>query len=287
MPSMVKILSTLRRHVAIRSAFWGLAIVVALLGAAVVSSLTLDVGPIFRPAIESYLSRLVQRPVRVGRMRINILSGLLLGRVQLEDVTIQGRIPSDRPFFTARTLSASIDWWPAIARRPNISITAVELDDWEMLVEKWKDGDSFPRFRRNTQPDAGPRPFTATLRSFRGSRGRFTYEDHESPWSVFAPGVELTIGNLPKYSGRVASKGGLISIQDYVPMWSDFNIRFDIDGDIIHLTNIDLTTDGAHSTASGDLDMAHWPEQRYTGSSHVRFQRMREIFFAREEWPLK
>ncbi len=261
-------------------------IAVAIVAAAIVSSLTVDIGPVARPAAEHYLSAQVQRPVHIGGMTVNVLSGLLLGRVELQDFTIEGRVPSDRPFFTAERLQVSIDWWPALARKPTITVTSVQLDSWQMLVEKWSDGDSFPRFKRGDGRPNSPRPFTATVRDFRGSGGRFTYEDHQTPWSVLAPEIDLHIGNLPKYNGRVVSTGGTIAIQNYVPMWSNLNIRFVIDGDILHLTHIEIETDGAKSAASGDLDMAHWPEQTYNVKSHVQFQRMRELFFTKEDWPL-
>ncbi|MSO45436.1 MAG: translocation/assembly module TamB [Acidobacteria bacterium] len=284
---MRKLLRTIARHKALWYLSRGLMIAVAVLGAAIISSATLDIGPVFRPTVEAILSDQVQRPVHVGRMTVNIVSGLLIGRVQLEDLVIEGRVPTDRPFFTARQLRASIDWWPAVARRPNITVTSVDLEDWQMLVEKWKDADSFPRLKRSDRPRSDPRPFTVTVRSFRGTGGQFKYEDHETPWSVLAPDIALSIGNLPKYSGRVTSKGGLIAIQDYVPMWSDLDIRFVIDGDMLRLTHIDMETDGAKTTASGELDMAHWPEQKYTVKTHLHFQRMRELFFAKEEWPLR
>ena len=283
---MLKWFKELRRHPVIWYVSRGLGIVIAVLGAAVVSSLTVDIGPWARGPAARYLSDQVQRPVHIGAMRVNVLSALMLGRVELDDFRIDGRAPSDRPFFTAKRLNASMDWWPAIARRPNITVTSVELIDWQMLVEKWEDGDSFPRFKRSTRRSTGPRPYAVTVQHFRGSGGQFKYEDHETPWSVVAPDIRLSIGNLPKYSGEVTSKGGSIAIQEYVPMWSNLKIRFVIDGDTLRLTHVDMKTDGAESIATGVLDMAHWPEQTYNVKSRVQFQRMRELFFAREDWPL-
>ena len=40
--------------------------------------------------------------------------------------------------------------------------------------------------RRRKPPD-GPKRFTTTLQYLRASRGQFTYEDHETPWSVDLP----------------------------------------------------------------------------------------------------
>ncbi len=264
----------------------GLMMAIAILGGLIVSSLTVDIGPWARGPAERYLSDQVQRPVHIGEMKVHLLSALLLGRVELGDFTIEGRATSDRPFFTAKRLDVSMDWWPAIARRPTITVTDVQLIDWQMLVEKWPDGDSFPRFKKSNRTSTDPRPFVATVQHFHGSGGQFKYEDHETPWTVVAPGITLNIGNLPKYNGEVTSQGGSIAIQEYVPMWSNLKIRFVIDGDMLRLTHIDMKTDGAQTTGTGDLDMAHWPEQTYNVKSRVQFQRMRELFFANEDWPL-
>ena len=262
-------------------------IAVAILAAAIVSSLTVDIGPVARPAAERYLSDQMQRPVHIGGMTVNVLSGLLLGRVELEDFTIEGRAPSDRPFFTAERLQVSIDWWPALARQPNITVTSVQLDDWQMLVEKWPDGDSFPRFKRSNRPRNVPGRLQPPSRDFRGSDGQFKYEDHETPWSVLAPKIDLRIGNLPKYNGRRRLEGW----NDRHPELCADVVEPEASGSssmaiCLHLTHVEIETDGAKSAASGDLDMAHWPEQTYNVKSHVQFQRMRELFFANEDWPL-
>jgi len=283
---MLKSISKLRRYGAVWYLSRGSMILVGVLAAAVVSSLTIDIGPWARPYAERFISDQTQRPVHIGGMKVNLLAAFLLGRVDLEEFVIEGRVGTDRPFFTAKRLEVSIDWWPAIARRPNITIGSVHLSDWDMRVEKWADGDSFPKLKKRAPRSNGPRPFTTTVRDFRGTNGRFTYEDHQTPWTVVAPDINLNIWNFPQYNGRVTSKGGTIAIQQYVPMWSNVQIRFVIDGDMLHLTQIKMQTDGAQSTAVGDLDMAHWPEQTYKVKSRVQFQRMRELFFARENWPL-
>ncbi len=284
---MLKLFSRLRRHKAVWYARRGLAILAAILAAAIVTSLNIDIGPLVRPLAERYLAdQMMNRPAHIGGLRINVLSGLLLGRVEVDDVTIEGRASADRPFFHAGRLQVSIDWWPAISRRPTITITSIQLTDWQMLVEKWGDGSSFPKFKSSSRRSTGPGRSILSVRDFRGSTGRFTYEDHETPWSVVAPDINLNIGPFPMYGGEVTSTGGTIAIQDFVPMSSDLKIRFMIDGSILHLTQIEIKTDGARTTAAGDLDMAHWPEQSYTVKSRVQFPRMRELFFANEDWPL-
>ncbi len=106
------------------------------------------------------------------------------------------------------------------------------------------------------------------------------------PWSVTAPNIDLDITNLPKYHGNAAFHGGIVQIQNDLPMWVNFKTQFTLDGPKVHLDRIDLDTDGARTVASGDVDFAHWPEQVYHVKSAVHFQRMREIFWKDEKWTM-
>src|SRR5207249_4684756 len=93
--------------------------------------------------------------------------------------------------------------------------------------------------------------------------GQFTYEDREAPWSIVAPHIDLAIGNQPRYHGTVSFTGGTVAIQDNVPFYANMTASYDIDGSRIHLDRIEFDTDGATTVASGDVDLGHWPEQRY------------------------
>src|SRR6185436_7869052 len=108
-----------------------------------------------------------------------------------------GLNPGDRPFFTAKRLSVAMDWKALAARRPDVSITSVELTDWRMLVEKWENVQSFPRLvRKDDEPSpGGPKASTTTLHYLRASRGEFVFEDHETPWGIVCPNLDLTITN--------------------------------------------------------------------------------------------
>src|SRR5207302_6540882 len=77
-----------------------------------------------------------------------------------------------------------------------------------------------------------------------------------------------------------------IRIQDHLPMWANFTAGFTLDGSRVHLSRIDIATDGADTTAAGDVDLSHWPEMSYTVKSRVHLPRMREIFFTNEPWTL-
>src|SRR5258706_16275433 len=103
---MLKLFSRLRRHPAIWFVSRGLMMTIAILGAFIVSSLTVDIGPWARSPAERYLSDQIQRPVHIGGMNVHLLPALLLGHLEVTGFTIESRRPSDRPFFTAEPLRA-------------------------------------------------------------------------------------------------------------------------------------------------------------------------------------
>ncbi len=257
-------------------------LVVALLAAAIVASLTIDLGPAARRQAESAGSDYIERPMHIGALSIRLLTG----KVVVDNLTIDGLHPGDRPFFTARRIAVALDWVPAFRLRPDITISSVEMTDWQMLVEKWAGAHNFPRFTHDDGTPPGPKRVTTTLTYLRASRGQFTFEDHETPWSVICRNLDIDIGNLPKYHGTATFSGGTVTIQDFVPMWAKMKAQFVIDGSRIHLDRIDMDTDGATTVATGDVDMAHWPNQGYQVKSRVNFPRMRELFFKDEPWRL-
>src|SRR5262249_54434975 len=114
----------------------------------------------------------------------------------------------------------------------------------------------------------------------------FAYEDHEAPWSVVAPNIDLSITNKPHYNGEATFHDGRVAIQQFAPMWAHAKMRFTIDGSRLVMDRIDLESDGARSQASGEIFLSQWPEQTYSVQSHVSFPRMREIFFRQESWAL-
>ncbi|HXL59269.1 MAG TPA: hypothetical protein VN959_01105, partial [Mycobacterium sp.] len=275
----MNLFNRLRRHKAFRFISRTFAVTAAILAVAVVTSVTVDLGPALRGLAERQGSNGLKRPIHIGQLKIR----LLLGRIVVEDFSIEGLQPTDRPFFTAKHLELTLDWSTAI--HGELTISAVEMTDWQMLVEKWPNRHNFPKFTSNDQTPPGPKRFTTTLKYFRGWRGQFTYEDHEAPWSIVARNLDIDIGNLPSYHGTAAFTGGTVAIQDDVPFYANMKARFVLDGAHVHLDRIDLDTDGARTLATGDVELgSKWPEQTYRFQSHVRFPRMRQIFFKDEKW---
>jgi hypothetical protein len=281
----VNVIDRLRRLRVLRLLNVALALLAALLAAAIVTTLTVDLGPAARQAAERLGSNAWKRPIHIGRLSIRLFGGHIL----VEDFSIEGLKPTDRPFFTAKHLELALDWstliQPAHWTQPEITIRSVEMTDWQMLVEKWADRSNFIKITNNDQP-GGPRRFTTTLKYLRVWRGQFTYEDHESPWSVVARNIDLDMGNLPKYHGTVAFTGGTVAITQNVPFWANMKASYEIDEGKVHLNHIVFDTDGAVTNATGVVDLRNWPRQSYQFTSHVQFARMRQLFFKDEKWEL-
>ena len=194
---MVAILRFFRRRF-FRYVAIGFVTMLAILVVAVLVTLRIDLGPRLRGLAEREGSKQIQRPLHIGRLMIRVARG----RVEVENFRIDGLNPGDRPFFEARLLSVSLDWSRLVQRRPEIVITSVELADWNMLVEKWKGSDSFLRLRRSTSTrPPGPRRFVTTLKYVHALRGQFAYEDHETPWGILAPNIDIVVTNSRGYNG--------------------------------------------------------------------------------------
>ncbi len=260
-----------------------LMITVAILAAAIVSTLTVDVGSLLLSPAQRYASDYLKRQVAIGSMRLHVFTGHFL----MEDFSISGLNEGDRPFFTAKRLSIALDWSTLLTQPSTITVRSVELTDWEMLVEKWSSQHSFPKFTRDRQeppPERGPS--RVKMKYLRAWRGQFAFEDHQMPWSVVAPNIDLNITDFPTYHGEAMFHGGTVAIQKYLPMWVNMKTRFRLDGSLVHLTQLAFDTDGSQNSGGGVVDFSQFPEMRYDVKSRVNFQRMREIFFKKENWAL-
>ena len=281
----MNIISRLRQHKAYHYVKVMLGVAAAILAVTAVMSVSVDLGPAVRERAEKLGQSQWKRPIHIGRLSIRLFNGHIL----VEDFRIDGLEPADRPFFTAKRLEVALDWSTLLNRskptEPEMTITAVDLTDWQMLVEKWPNRTNFVKFTSDDETK-GPKRFTTTLRYLRAWRGRFTYEDHEAPWSIVAPNIDLNMGNLPRYHGTATFTGGTVAIQDAVPFSASMKASYVIDGGRVHLERIEFDSDGAKTVATGDVDFANWPEQSYQFKSHVQLMRMRQIFFKNERWEL-
>jgi hypothetical protein len=253
-----------------------------LIGFAIVAlTLTIDLGPTLRERAEREASRYLERPVRIG----SLSTRLIPGRFVVEDLVIAGLEPDDRPFLTTDRIEVVMPWWTVF--RNELVVEAIHMTGWRMVIETYPHGrHNFPRFTRERREE-GPRRFVTTLRQVTADRGEVIYQDHVTPWSTVARNLNVSVyKGADTYRGFTSFSEGLITIQSYVPMRADMTSRFRIDGSVLHFEHMDLRTDGARSAITGDIDLARWPEQTYQIRSEIQFPRMRELFFAGDDFSL-
>jgi hypothetical protein len=279
MPLRFKRFERVRAHMAFRFTRLGVAAAATLLAAAIVATLTIDLGPSLRGLAEREGAKRIGRTMRIGRLGVRLLSGQFV----VEDFVIGGLAATDRPFLEAKRIDVSLTW-DALFRR-EVLLDSIVMSDWRMVIEQWPGGrHSFPRI--NSGGPSGPRRFVTTLQYVRTQRGEVTFEDHGTPWSAVARNLDITVTKTAGYRGEATFRDGTIRIQNYLPMSAAMKAVFSVDRGIVHFERMDLTTDGATSVITGDADMARWPEQTYQVKSVVDFKRMRELFFARETYTL-
>lgn len=256
-------------------ASWAVVLAVAL-----VTVFSMDIGPLLRGLAESQGSRLIERPMRIGRLSVRLAQG----RFQIEDLVIDGITPQSPAFFVAERITISMRWQPMLTRR--VVFDDIEMTDWRMFIEYMPDGrHSFPRFTRG---GGGRRTgWTVTTQFIRAHRGEFNYQDYSTPWGIVGRNLDVTVGRgANDYRGRAVFSNGRVVIQSYEPFSAAMASTFSIDGGRILFDRIDLQTDGIRSTLVGDVDAAHWPEQMYRVHSEIALPKMRELFFAKDTFSL-
>jgi hypothetical protein len=274
---------TLKTTRAVRIAMLILAVILA---TAVVTTVTVDLGPGLRARAEREGSNFIRRPMRIGRLSIRLFNG----RYRVEDLVIEGLEPASRPFLTAKAIDVSMPWSTLFSRR--VVFDEIQMRDWSMYVEAFPPSPAypngrhtFPRFTRegSRQPSA----WTTTLQYVRAHGGQFTYVDHGTPWSAVARNLSVIVSRpANEYRGQARFSNGTVAIQNYVPMRADMDSTFKIEGGKVLFDRLDLVTDGARSAVTGEVDLTRWPEQTYHVKSRIQFPRMREIFFARDRFSL-
>ena len=264
---------------------------VALIAAALVSFVTVDLGPSVRSQAEQAASTQLDRPVHIGRLGTYLFPGQFL----IEDLVIEGLSPGDDPFFTTERIVISVSW-PALLRG-EVLVDSVEMGPWRMVAESFPDGrQSFPRFVAQdettddeavAEDDAEPeveargRRIVRTVSHLLAHDGEFVYRDHNAPWYVTARNIDLTIAKGEGYGGDVTFSDGTVEIGSFEPMTTAMDATYELDGGEVTLTHIDLTMDGFRSALTGQVALTNWPEQTYhIVESDIDLPTMKEIFFA-------
>lgn len=247
----------------------------------VLTSLTVDLGPVILAKAEAAGTNYLNRELRIGKLSLRILKGDFV----VEDLYVAGLTPTDRPFLEADRIVVSMAWAPLLRRE--IFVESFEMDGWRMLIETFEGRrHTMPTFGSTEPSESGEKLFVTTFQRIQAKNGELTFEDHASPWSVIARNLDINVVKAQDYRGEVNFSGGTIQIQEYEPMNASLQASFEIEGPYFRFERIALLTDGAETVLTGDLDMRKWPEQTYELRSEMDFSKMREIFWARDHFRL-
>ena len=249
---------------------------------ALVSTVTVDLGPLLKARAERAGSNWLERELTIGRLGVHIARGKFV----IEDLRIGPMRPNEPPWLEAKRIDVSLTWSALLGRE--ILLDSIEMTDWRMTIESFPDGrQNFPRLTGPPrQPRSGPRLVVTTLQHVRAHRGELIVNDYGSEWWAVAPNFEVTVNKGELYQGQAQFTKGSVVIQKYEPMATDMSLVFKFDDGKFVMDRIDLLTDGAVTTMSGVADPARWPEQLYQVRSKIQFPRQRGIFFARDSFTL-
>jgi hypothetical protein len=248
----------------------------------VVSTLTIDLGPVLRARAERAGSNWLERKLTIGKLGVRIGSGKFV----VEDLRIDGMFPNEPPWLIAKRLDVSLTWSALLHRE--VLLESIEMSDWKMVVESFPDGrQTFPRLTGPPRaPRTGPPIVVTTMQYVHASRGELVFNDYGSDWRAVAPNLDVVVTKAGDYRGRARFSKGTVVIQKYEPMSADMSASFKIVDGTVTLDRIEMITDGAVSNMTGVVSLRQWPEQLYQIKSKVQFPRMREIFFARDKFTL-
>ena len=279
MKSVRKLVSHPRTQTTRRIVRRTLAIASVILASAFILTLTRDIGPLLRERAEVAGSNYLKRTMHIGELGVRLWDGAYVVR----NLQIDGLTPQSRPWLTAREIVVKMPNRRSLFNR-QVVLDSIEMSDWKMYVEQTPVGHSFPSFKRDS---SGERRWTTTLRYVHATRGEFAYDDKVTPWSVVARNIDVVVAKPNnEYRGSARFSNGLVSIQEYVPFRTDMDTTFRIDGGRVVFDEIHLATDGTRSVLKGDVNLSHWPEQMYSVKSTIDLPRMRQLFFADDDFEL-
>ena len=121
----MNVIARLRKHAAYRFGSRTARITAAILAVAIVSTLTVDLGPAVRGWAERAGTKQLKRPIHIGGLHVRLVTGAVL----VDDLAIEGLNPGDRPFFSARRVEVTLNWTTLIRRE--VTIESVRLSDWQ------------------------------------------------------------------------------------------------------------------------------------------------------------
>ncbi|HUU34771.1 MAG TPA: hypothetical protein VMW48_11950, partial [Vicinamibacterales bacterium] len=124
----------------------------------VVSVVTIDLGPVLRGRAEVEASHWIDRPVRIGRLGLN----LGRGRLVVDDLWVQGITAAHSPWLVAGHIELSLTWGAILDR--DVLFDSVEMTDWTLIVESYPNAvHNWPRLNGPPRPPrTTPRLLTTT-----------------------------------------------------------------------------------------------------------------------------
>ncbi len=255
-----------------------LGVLVAIVAALLVTFVSIDLGPAARKQAEHGASVWLDRTTHIGRLKIRLLTGTF----EVYDLVIEGLKPTDRPFMTARRVYVNLPWWTFVTHK--LIVENVDMQDWDMLVEQFPNGKhNFPRVngpprKKSTTPSRWP--MTTTVRQVNAKNGRFTYDDHGTPWRVVCPNLSVSVWKgTDTYRGTAGFRHGSVKITSYEEFAADLQTRFKIENGKVQLEEIRIDSPGANIHGNGYVDLGNWPDMLYNVRSHVDFPINKRIFF--------
>src|SRR5689334_1181017 len=206
----------------------------------VVSTLTIDLGPVLKARAERAGGNWLERKMTIGRLGVHLGSGKFV----IENLEIGGMFPNEPPWLVARRIDVSLSWGALLHRE--VLLDSIEMTDWTMTVESFPDGrQTFPRLTGPPRPPRnGPRLVVTTMQYVRAHRGRLIFNDYGSDWYAVAPNLDVTVAKAGEYRGQLRYSNGTIKIQKYETMRADVTAGFKVVDNKIILDRIDLLTDG-------------------------------------------
>jgi hypothetical protein len=249
---------------------------------ALVSIVTVDVGPVIRARAEAEASRFIDRPVHIGRLGVNIGRGQLV----IDDLVVDGITAAHDPWLVAKHIELSLTWKAILDRE--VLVDSVEMSDWRLIVESYPNAiHNWPRLSGPPRPPrTGPPLVTTTIRNVRATRGHLIVRDFGSSWGLDAPNLEIAAVKDTEYHGTMTFDGGTLLIQQYEPMWAHFSTGFAVRDGMVVLEDMALDADGAQLRGTGRIDAATFPEATYTLTSTHQLPRTRAIFYAKDQFRL-
>ena len=129
-------------------------VVAVTLAVALVSVVSVDLGPALKARAERAGGNWLDRALHIGRLGVQ----LGRGRFVIEDLVIDGMRPGEDPWLVAKRVEVSLTWGALFHRE--VLLDSIEMTDWRMVVESFPDGrQTFPRVTGPPRPPrTGPSP---------------------------------------------------------------------------------------------------------------------------------